>query len=49
MSQRSDYTILAPGALRAMYGLEKYLSESSIEPALRELISCGHRQTGKKQ
>jgi hypothetical protein len=32
-----------------MYGLEKYLSESSIEPALRELISCGHRQTGKKQ
>ena len=45
MSQRSDYTKLAPGALRAMYGLEKYLSESSIEPALRELISCGHRKS----
>ena len=26
------------GALRAMYGLEKYLAESSVEPPLRELI-----------
>ncbi|HYT58405.1 MAG TPA: carboxymuconolactone decarboxylase family protein [Verrucomicrobiae bacterium] len=38
MSQRIDYTKVAPGALRAMYGLEKYLAESSIEPSLRELI-----------
>ncbi len=38
MGQRIDYTKVAPGALRAMYGLEKYLSESSIEPSLRELI-----------
>jgi hypothetical protein len=36
MSQRIDYTKVAPGALRAMYGVEKYLSESSIEPSLRE-------------
>jgi hypothetical protein len=27
MSQRIDYTKVAPGALRAMYGLEKYLGE----------------------
>jgi AhpD family alkylhydroperoxidase len=38
MSQRIDYTRVSPGALRAMYGLEKYLAESSIEPSLRELI-----------
>jgi len=38
MGQRIDYTKVAPGALRAMYGLEKYLSKSSIEPSLRELI-----------
>ena len=38
MPQRIDYTKIAPGALRAMYGLEKYLSQSSIEPPLRELI-----------
>jgi hypothetical protein len=36
MSQRIDYTKVAPGTLRAMYGVEKYLSESSIEPWLRE-------------
>lgn len=38
MSPRIDYAKVAPGALRAMYGLEKYLVESSIEPALRELV-----------
>jgi len=38
MSQQIDYTKVAPGALRAMYGLEKYLAESSLEPSLRELI-----------
>jgi AhpD family alkylhydroperoxidase len=38
MSARIDYTKAAPGALQAMYGLEKYLSKSSIEAPLRELI-----------
>ena len=38
MSTRIDYTKVAPGALRAMYGLEKYLAESSIESPLRQLI-----------
>ena len=38
MSPRIDYTKVAPGALRAMYGLEKYLAESSVEPPLRELV-----------
>jgi AhpD family alkylhydroperoxidase len=38
MSSRIDWTKVAPGALRAMYGLEKYLAESSIEPSLRYLV-----------
>jgi AhpD family alkylhydroperoxidase len=38
MAPRIDYTKVAPGALRAMYGLEKYLAESSIEQPLRELV-----------
>ena len=38
MSARIDYTKVAPGALRAMYGLEKYLAESSIEASLRDLV-----------
>ena len=38
MAPRIDYTKVAPGALRAMYGLEKYLAESSIEAPLRDLI-----------
>ena len=38
MSARIDATKVAPGALRAMYGLEKYLEESSIEQRLRELV-----------
>lgn len=38
MSPRIDYTKVAPGALRAMYGLEKYLAESTIEAPLRELV-----------
>ena len=38
MSARIDYTKVAPGALRAMYGLEKYLAGGSIETPLRELI-----------
>ena len=38
MSPRINYTTVAPGALRAMYGLEKYLAESAIEPSLWELV-----------
>jgi AhpD family alkylhydroperoxidase len=38
MAPRIDYTKVESGALRAMYGLEKYLTESSIEKPLRELI-----------
>jgi AhpD family alkylhydroperoxidase len=38
MSARIDFTKVAPGAMRAMYGLEKYLVESSIEKPLRDLI-----------
>ena len=38
MPSRIDHTKVAPGALRAMYGLEKYLAESSVEKPLRELI-----------
>ena len=38
MSSRVDYTKVAPGALRAMYGLEKYLAGSTIEEPLRELV-----------
>jgi AhpD family alkylhydroperoxidase len=38
MAPRIDYTKVGSGALRAMYGLEKYLAETSIEKALRELI-----------
>jgi AhpD family alkylhydroperoxidase len=38
MVPRIDYTKVGSGALRAMYGLGKYLAESSIEKPLRELI-----------
>jgi len=38
MSPRIDYTKVAPDALQAMYGLEKYLAQSSIEAPLRELV-----------
>ena len=38
MAPGIDFTKAAPGALRAMYGLEKYLAESAIEPSLRHLI-----------
>jgi AhpD family alkylhydroperoxidase len=38
MAPRIDYTKVGSGALRAMYGLEKYLTESSVEKPLRELI-----------
>jgi AhpD family alkylhydroperoxidase len=38
MAARIDYTKVGGGALRAMLGLEKYLADSSIEKALRELV-----------
>jgi AhpD family alkylhydroperoxidase len=38
MAPRIDYTKVGSGALRAMYGLEKYLTESSVEKPLRELV-----------
>src|SRR5580765_1410606 len=38
MAPRIDYTKVGSGALRAMYGLEKYLAESSVDKPLRELI-----------
>lgn len=38
MSSRVYHTKVAPGALQAMFGLEKYLAESAIEQPLRNLI-----------
>ena len=38
MSQRIDYGKVSPGAVRAMYGLEKYLSQASLESSLLDLI-----------
>jgi AhpD family alkylhydroperoxidase len=38
MTQRIDYGKVSPGALNAMYGLEKYLLKSSLEHSLRELV-----------
>jgi AhpD family alkylhydroperoxidase len=40
MSHRlqQDYTKVAPGASRAMYGLEMYVRESGLEPPLLELV-----------
>lgn len=40
MSQRlqKDYTKVAPGASRAMYGLEVYVRDSGLEPAMLELV-----------
>jgi len=38
VSQRIDYAKVAPGALRAMYGLEKYLHGCGLEASLLELV-----------
>ncbi|AEV98284.1 hypothetical protein A4D02_22990 [Niastella koreensis] len=38
MSKRIDLQQLQPKAYEAMYALEKYLSQSKIEPLLKELI-----------
>ena len=38
METRMDYAKAAPGAMRAMHGLETYLADCGLEPALRELV-----------
>lgn len=38
MSSRIDTRRVAPGALQAMLGLEKYVHESGLEPSLLELV-----------
>lgn len=38
MSSRIEYTKVAPGAYRAMAGLEKYLHECGLEAPLLELV-----------
>jgi AhpD family alkylhydroperoxidase len=35
---RIDYAKVAPGALEAMYGLEKYVRQCGLEPSLLELV-----------
>jgi AhpD family alkylhydroperoxidase len=38
MEARMNYAKAAPGAMRAMSGLEAYLADCGIEPALKELV-----------
>jgi AhpD family alkylhydroperoxidase len=38
MSARIEYTKVAPGAVHAMNGLEKYLKDCGLEASLRELV-----------
>ncbi|HET8627243.1 MAG TPA: carboxymuconolactone decarboxylase family protein [Thermomicrobiales bacterium] len=38
MEPRIEYAKVAPGASRAMYGLEQYVHQSGLEPALLELV-----------
>ncbi len=38
MKSRLDYAAIAPGALKAMLGLEHYAANSSIEHSLYELV-----------
>ncbi len=38
MNPRIDYTKTGAGALTAMLGLEKYLAQSALEPALLDLV-----------
>jgi AhpD family alkylhydroperoxidase len=38
MPERIKYGKAAPGAYRAMFGLEKYVRESGLEPSLLELV-----------
>ena len=38
MAQRIDYRHVAPDAMQAMRGLERYVRESGLEPSLLELL-----------
>jgi len=38
MEARMDYAKAAPGAMRAMHGLETYLAKCGIEPDLQDLV-----------
>src|SRR5258705_11536310 len=38
MSARIDYNKVAPGAFRAMFGLERYVRDCGLEPKLLHLI-----------
>jgi AhpD family alkylhydroperoxidase len=38
MQPRIDYRKAAPGAVRAMLGLEEYVRQSGLEPALLDLV-----------
>ncbi|GCE24255.1 carboxymuconolactone decarboxylase family protein [Dictyobacter kobayashii] len=38
MSTRMNYGKAAPGAMRAMSSLEKYIADCGLEPALKELV-----------
>jgi AhpD family alkylhydroperoxidase len=38
MQSRLDYVKAAPGAVKAMLGLQGYLSQSGLEPSLLELV-----------
>ncbi len=38
MQPRVKYTQVAPESLKAMYGLEKYVRSSGLEPSLLELV-----------
>ncbi len=38
MQSRIEFTKIAPGAMKTMYGLEKYLAECALEPSLMDLI-----------
>jgi AhpD family alkylhydroperoxidase len=38
MGTRMNYSKVAPGAMRAMNGIEAYIASCSLEPALKELV-----------
>lgn len=38
MQPRIEYATAAPGAVKAMHGLERYLRECGLEPSLLELV-----------
>jgi len=38
MQPRMEYATVAPGAVKAMHGLERYLRKCGLEPSLLELV-----------